>query len=219
MTEAIVRTFGVLLTIGAVLFAAGAALHPPEVPDPAAQQAIVAQQAGAWGNSHMLIAFGAVLLAAAGILALTGVRAPCGPAGYVGWALFTLGLVLFVPVAGIEATTAIAAATAGDAATFGALSSVVFGLLFTLPAVFLGVAFLAWDATTGAAVPRALAGLGVVVGGAMFVVSAAALWAGNAAAGAAFNPLALLTLLWIAAFGAVVATRGAAQASVAAAPA
>lgn len=204
-----VKVVGGLLAVGAVVFAAGILLHPPEVADPAAQQAIVAAQAGAWAAAHGLVTLGAVALAVASLVALTSARQGRGPLGQAGWALLAVSLVLFLPVPAIEATVAVATATGGDGAAFALLQTVVFGLLTTLPFLFLGVAMVgAGEArATGSGVPRVLAWLGVAIGALAFLVAAGALWAGNAAAAGLFNPVALLGLLWLVGYGGWVATR------------
>lgn len=212
-----VKLVGGLVAVGAVVFAAGMLLHPPEVPDPAAQQAIVAAQAGAWSTSHWLVTLGAVALAVASLVALTSTRLGRGPWGQAGWALLAVSLVLFLPVPAIEATVAVATATGGDGAAFALLQTMVFGLLTTLPFLFLGVALVGVGEARAAAagVPRALAWLGVAIGALAFLVAAGTLWAGNAAAAGLFNPVALLGLLWLVAYGGTVATRDEAGAAAA----
>ena len=209
--ENLVKSVGALLAVGAVVFAAGMVLHPPEVPDPTAQQAIVVAQAGAWSLAHWLVTFGALAITVAGLVALAATRLGRGALGVTGWALLTVSFLLFLPVPAIEATVAVATAVAGDGATFALLQTIVFGLLTTLPFVFLGLALVgAGEARAAqAAVPRVLAWLGVAIGGVAFLVVAATLWAGNAAAAGLFNPVALLSLLWLVAYGGTVAARGA----------
>lgn len=205
---AIVKTTGALLAIGAVLIAAGLAVHPPETPDLAAQRAIVAQQAGAWTAAHAVLTLGTLLVASGALVALAATRLARGPAGTVGWALVALANLALTPVAGIEATSAVAAAAAGDAATFSALTAVALGLLVTMPFALLGLVFVAGQETRTGGVSPMLAWAGVVLGALGFLVAAGTLWLGNAAVAGVFNPVTILALLWLAGYGASVATRG-----------
>ncbi len=113
----VVRQAGALLLAGAVLMLAGSILHPAESVDPHVTADSIAAHAGQWAIAHWLLAAGGVLLAVA---ALRLAQARYGPtrftSGRRAWLALGLSAVLALEIFVLEATAAVSAGRAHDAA-------------------------------------------------------------------------------------------------------
>ncbi|HEV8359064.1 MAG TPA: hypothetical protein VGR28_01270 [Candidatus Thermoplasmatota archaeon] len=201
---------GALLTVGALLLVVGLLAHPAEGATPDAAMTATAQAAPTWRIAHALMTAGALAFAAGSLLVVTaGSRLTATAAGVAGWTVLALASLAFLPVPALEATTATDAAVAGDAATFGAITSVVFGLIQVVPPLFLALAAAAFtEARAATGVARGAAAVGGALALVGFVGTAGTLWFGIAALAVVSNQVLGLAFLWPILLGATLARAG-----------
>lgn len=198
-TESGVRAAGLLLGIGALMLVIGLFAHPAESADPQQAMRITAQNATAWRATHLLIAGGSLLVAAAAFVVLAArSRLTGGWLGTAGWALLGVSMLLFVPIPAIEATAGADAAVGNDAATFGVVGVVESAFLaISVLAITLSTTLVAAsEAQRATGTQRTAASVGAVLGVAGLLGAVVFVWVSPLAVIGFVNILFGALFLW-----------------------
>lgn len=191
-----VRAGGAWLALGALAFFVGILLHPPPPSDPNAFMATIAADPTRWMAAHWVSAVAVFLLSGAGLVVLASrSRLTDRPATASAWAGLVVAGLWIATAAIVEATVITRAAVAGDTATFAAWQPFAEAHAAAVVVVGLAAATIAWNEARAAdpATPRVASwvgaaagvlsatgfvlgvGLGVALGGPLWLVSTLAL--------------------------------------------
>lgn len=199
-TDAYVRAAGIWLGVGAVLLAAVLAFHGPLAPDLESQMRAIAGEPARWAVVHWAAA-GALSLLAVGSLLVLASRSRLAETWWTAsaWAVLAVGALWTVTTAVAEATSVADAAASGNASAFAAWWAYSEGNGHGFAFVALAVALIAGNEarTPGAAMPRAVAWVGVVVGVGSFLGWALSSWFGVGAASLLWVAASLVMCLWL----------------------